>query len=240
MDFSQTLFWKSILLAGACQPEPYLYQLVCAHIPSEPDHALHSCPGHHLARLLCLMGVCRTRCAGDLQPAPILSPQEHTISMVFVQMQPSSHSKGSACPLCASTLELDKAKLATLHNYSYHLPPRLDLPTVCLLIEGRESPAPSLLYSLTSPQLSRESHYSWPCPGVSFCSSSPNCPSICGQRTQCWSVTNGIAVARAKTCQFARTAPLPQHRYLQRLNYHPKKYWTLKIAYNLFISQKVV
>lgn len=70
--------------------------------------------------------------AGDLHSLTVFSLQEK-MSSTFVQMQPGSDSRGSAQPGCASTLELDNAKFAMLGDYSKHFPPRLGLPSVCLL-----------------------------------------------------------------------------------------------------------
>lgn len=116
--YTQRFLSDSVLEICALSHSCIYSRLLCASLPSEPDQVLCLCQVTSHARLLRLMGGCRTHCAGNWQLPPVLSLQECPRNMAFVQTQPGSDNKGSADPVYASTLELGKAKLAMLRDYS--------------------------------------------------------------------------------------------------------------------------
>lgn len=178
-DLYTEIFLKLCFGSLSSQPEPASQgcsytSLLNGHLPSDWDWCFASRSGCSVS------WVAAGHCAGDLQPLPAFSLQENPSSTAFVQMQPGSDSQGSAQPVCASSLELDKAKLAILRDYSKHFPPRLGLPSVCLL-RGLWNHQPLPSFTLLPYPTSPANHIT-PC---SCCSSLPICSSVCRQETPC-------------------------------------------------------
>lgn len=162
-DLYTQIFLKHCFGNLSSQPEPASQScsytsLLHAYFPSGWDQCfastgVSSWSGCSASR------VAAGHCAGNLQPLPVFSLQENLSSTALVQMQPGSDSQGSVQPVCAphfSWIRLSLQSHVTIPSISLQ-----DL--VChqyVSLEGCESPACSLLYSLASPHPSRQSHNS--------------------------------------------------------------------------------
>lgn len=155
-DLYTQIFLKHCFGNLSSQPEPASQScsytsLLRAYFPSGWDQCFAS-TGVSSWSGCSASQVAAGHCAGNLQPLPVFSLQENLSSIALVQIQPGSDSQGSVQPVCASTFELDKAKLAISCDYSKHFPPRLSLPSVCFF-RGLwiTSLFPPLLSRFTSP-----------------------------------------------------------------------------------------